>query len=190
MKIITAWIDDPTLRGVVEPPVLYVEVDHFPDMTYDWIHTDDDWQHAKYGPFVAFEREHTLDYSAGDYNVRFAGEFPPVVDITLVVGSATWTEMFALPITRARQLVRKHCNAWRLYLSDKNAQAGEMLWVPQAINPTCRHWYENSHKSKGVCCGRPDTTFVRHKGIDLPLCPEHLTQHNNKNAEARRTTSK
>jgi hypothetical protein len=187
MKIMRAWVYDPTVDGHLDPPQLYVETDSYPDQTLDWIHADDDWQQAKYGPFVAFERERTTDYDAGDYNVRFAGQFPPVVDITLVVGSQVYFEMFSLPLTRARQLVRKHASDWRLYLDDHEAQSGSMLWLPRMTKPRCR-WWMTHRKPPSVCNSPEEAMYVRKDGIDFPVCPKHLQDHNNLMANRRRAS--
>jgi hypothetical protein len=188
MKILSAWVDDPTVYGTVEPPILVVEVDEYPDETLEALTWPDGWSMSKYGPFVMYDfSENHRDIDAGDYNVRFAGAYPPVVDIVLRVGSKTYSGMFSLPLTRARQLVRKHCKEWRLYISDADAQKGALLWVPQEINPTCHFW------TRGHICGTPAgggrITVVQYKGVQFPLCDRHLTDHNNKNAEARRANT-
>jgi hypothetical protein len=184
MKIITAWVDDPTLDGELDPPLLCVETDEYPDRTSDPIETTDGWSQAKFGPFVLFDFEPKTDISAGDYNVRFAGTMPPIVDVALVVQGRNYSGMFGLPLTRARQLVRKHCEGWRLYISDKEAQHGTMLWLPQMVEPSCRFWMP------GHVCGRTDrVVYVRKEGVDFPLCTSHLQDHNKAMANRRRYAS-
>jgi hypothetical protein len=184
MKILSAWVDDPTLNGEIDPPLLCVETDAYPDRTGYVNRTDDGWTQAKFGPFVQYDHI-SPELDAGEYNVRFAGVFPPIVDICLVVHGRNYSGMFGLPLTRARQLVRKHCRAWRLYLSDKDAQDGLMLWIPQMVEPTCRFWMPDRR-----CCGKMEhIAMAQYKGIYFPLCEEHLTIHNNRNAEARRSST-
>lgn len=189
MRILRAWIDDPTIQGECEPPLVCVETDAYPDQTTETWFSNDGWIQSKYGAFVRFDHE-TSDVDAGKYNIRFAGQspfgekFPPIVDIILTVGDSQAADMFALPLNRARQLVRKHAPEWRLLLSDNEAQQGSMLWTPKMIEPKCRFWM-----GQNPCGYARDVTYVRKNGIDVPLCESHLKLHNNQAASVRRNAS-
>jgi hypothetical protein len=185
MRILGAWIDDPTLVGKVDPPMLCVETDAYPDETQEPLRWDDGWVQAKYGPFILFDCEPNADITAGDYNVRFAGAYPPIVDIMLVVENQNYSGLFGLPLSRARQLVRKHCPHWRLYLNDNDAQQGTMTWIPQMAKPTCR-WWMPQRIAPSPCGMTQDVVYVRKDGIDFPLCSKHLTDHNATMADRRR----
>lgn len=187
MKILRAWIDDPTELGTLQQPLMIVEVDEYPDQTHDPISTDDGWTQSKFGPFVKYDYSPTEEADAGDYNVRFAGQYPAIIDIGLMVlNFDDRSDIFGLPIPRARQLIRKHSPGWRLYLSDYDAIDGALLWVPQQVNATCRFWHPNAR----MTCDAPATATVRKSGVDLPLCVDHLKTHNSERAEARRASVK
>jgi hypothetical protein len=182
MRILNAWIDDPTLHGELEAPRLCVEVDEKPTVSIKPEPFAGGWQVSKYGPFVKYFCS-TERVGAGDFNIRFRNRFPVVIDIQLYVGDGDeeGTSEFCLPLTRARQLTRKHDDGWRLLVSDKAAEKGELLWVPVETDPSCRHWLGHAN---GTCKQRP-ARAVRHHDINFPLCAEHLQQHNSRQATAR-----
>jgi len=186
MKIEDAWIDDPTLRGELEPPMLCIRVDELPGVTIEPEDFAGGWTVGKYGPFVKYtQRDHPKQplspVSAGDFNIRFRRRLPPVVDLQLFVGEGEENQHdgFSLPLSRARQLVRKHDPSWRLLLSDREAQAGSIAWMPVQSNPGCRHWLDTE-----ACMGKPTST-IRVNDLDVPLCSTHLTEHNAKFAAKR-----
>lgn len=187
MKIEQAWIDDPLERGVFETPELCVEVDELPDVTIppeSYVFDNNNpmvWAIGKDGPFVAYEvlsmrtgepPRGALQAQAGTFNRLFGNLLPPIVDISLFVGSDTSSYHYALPLKRARQLVRKHAPEWRLLLSDRAAQEGIFLWVPVEVDPHCK-WNEGLSST----CGKPVHNFVLIKGVDVPLCQQHFNQH-------------
>lgn len=179
MRITNAWIDDPTLRGETSRPQLCVEVTEKPDVTIEPESFSGGWTVGKFGPFVQYLHEDSPD--ASDFNIRFRGRFPVVVDVTLFIeGKQEYVDLFSLPLTRARQLVRKYDPNWRLLVSDRAAENGELLWVPIESNPQCRHWLEN----KQVCGQRPTRT-IRVSDIDLALCETHVREHNERYAAKR-----
>lgn len=181
MKITYAWVDDPTLRGELKPPQLCVEVDEKPDVTIEPRTFEGGWSCGKYGPFVKYTALEPA--TAGDFNIRFRNRFPVVVDITLFIGDRDKTGLtgFSLPLTRARQLVRKWDPEWRLLISDRAAEGGDLLWLPVQTDPKCRHY---SPASKTLC-ERVPTKTVRVKNIDLALCADHLRYHNESMAAKR-----
>lgn len=186
MKIEDAWIDDPTLYGEIAPAQMVVQVNELPSITIPWEDFPGAWEVSKFGPFVCFRHNGGTEVGAGDFNVRFRGRFPVVVDITLSVGPAEeHFETFSLPLTRARQLLRKYQPDWQFAISDHAAQKGHILWVPAEMNPSCRHWLGEKET-----CGHRPVTFVRNDGVDYPLCLRHKRAFNTHAAERRATTSK
>lgn len=185
MKIINAWIDDPTLVGRFDPPKLCVEVTEEPSVTIEPEEFAGGWIVGKYGPFVNYT--HPDQPTASDFNIRFRTRFPVVVDITLLTPNNE-IDGFSLPLTRARQLVRKYANAWKLAVSDRTAESGGLLWVPTLIHPTCRH-YESQSRLRDAVCHKTPARFVRIGGAEVPLCGEHIEIHNRKQAERRTARS-
>lgn len=182
MKITDAWIEDPAGRGRLESPYLCVQVDEKPDVTIAEENFAGGWTVGKYGPFVKYDNPANPD--AGDFNIRFRNRFPPVVDIELQVFNNTGVELiggsFALPLKRARQLVRKYANDWRLLVSDRNAEeSGLLLWLPVQRNPVCKSWTGHT------ICGKQPARTVRVRDVDLPLCDDHIREHNEKHRLAR-----
>jgi len=191
MKITYAWIDDPTVLGRLEVPQLCVEVDSEPDVTIEPKDFADGWSVGKYGPFVKYSWDGSIHtnprkMNAGDFNVRFRNRFPVVVDIGLFVGEddKTGIEGFSLPLTRARQLVRKWDRDWRLLVSERSAEKGNLLWLPVQTNPTCRHYFNDPQNGTGPCDKTP-ARIIRVGEVDLPLCAEHLKLHNDTQAAKR-----
>lgn len=193
MKITDAWIDDPTTRGQLLAPELCVEVDELPSVTIEPRSFGGGWSVGKYGPFIRFtQSDPDVPATAGAFNVRFAREFQPVVDVGLFLKDSHEDGIggYALNVTRARQLIRKWEKNWRLLLSDRAAQAGAMTWVPLDINPKCRYWIKTStHTTDGHVCGRPATGTVHREGLELPHCPEHMHLFNKKFAAKRSASS-
>lgn len=181
MKITDAWVDDPTMRGKNEAPKLHVSVDEMPDVSIPEEKFSGGWSVGKYGPFVKYACT-SEPATAGDFNIRFRQRFQPVVDIALHVGKVGELN-FSLPLTRARQLIRKHEDNWKLLVSDKDAEKGRLLWVPVEVDPACRQWM-----GKGICGNRP-TSAVRENGILRPLCAVHVQEHNKRQAELRAAAS-
>lgn len=182
MKITNAWIDDPTTRGELLEPQLCVEVTEMPDVTISPESFSGDWTVGKYGPFVKYHCGGGM-VSAGDFNVRFRGRFPVVVDITLFLSghpdAETGVSGFSLPLTRARQLTRKYDPDWRLLVNDRAAESGSLIWLPVQSSPTCRVWYS------GAACGRAPAHKVSISNIDFPMCAGHLRAHNENQATRR-----
>lgn len=179
MKITNAWIDDPTMHGDMARPRLCVEVTNKPDVTIEPEAFAGGWSVGKYGPFVKFDAPDAVD--AGDFNIRFRNRFPVVVDVTLFIeGGEEYVDLLSLPLTRARQLVRKYDPNWRLLVSDRAAESGELLWVPVEVNPVCRHWLNSK------VCGQRPARVIRVNEIDLAMCEAHVREHNDRHA-ARRT---
>lgn len=186
MKIKDAWVDDPAFRGVVEYPQLCVEVDELPDVTIEPAEFSGGWTVGKYGPFVKYTQSLLPEETdAGDFNVRFRGRFPSIVDISLFkTGEELSYEGYAINLSRARQLLRKWQPQWRLLLADKDAQSGKIIWRPVDSNPVCRFYDGNN------ACRNPKVAgTVRIKGVELPFCREHIQAWNQSRA-AMRTTSK
>lgn len=184
MKITNAWIDDPTQRGETQLPQLCVEVTEYPDVTIQPEPFNGGWTVGKYGPFVKYlQMDPTarfIDTDASDFNIRFRSRFPVVVDITLFVeGEEKPSEGFSLPLTRARQLVRKYDPSWRLLISDRAAERGEIKWLPVQSNPSCRFW-QGDH-----ACGQRPAKSIRVNEIDLPMCEAHVREHNTRMAGKR-----
>lgn len=201
MKITDAWVFDPTIDGVLKPPMLVVEVDTLPDVTIGPDTFSGGWTVSKYGPFVKYVQQdpgamHKSPVNAGDFNVRFGGRFPSVLDVRVQTGDAA-TDQFSLPLNRARQLVRKHAHEWRLLLSDKAGQHGSLLWLPVQASPQCR-WVthpartglgrEGNMSTDAQTCGYFPARYVTIDGVDIPLCPEHTQAHNTEQA-VKRTAS-
>lgn len=178
MRILTAFVDDPSFRGRLESPLLIVRVDEWPDRTFEPDNLAGGWTIARYGPFMAYT-DPSGDAEAGDFNVKFPGRFPPLVDIGLELEDGETRYDFALPLRRARQLVRKHDANWRLLLNDHDAQHGKMSWLPVETQPGCREW--DGYKT----CGRKPTKPIRIQLVDVPLCPEHVHHSNTRHASER-----
>lgn len=183
MKITDAWVYDPSRLGKIEPPELCVQVDEHPDVTIPQEEFANGWFVGKYGPFVKYGK---LNYdgkpvTAIDFNLAFRDRLPMLIDIVLVVEDLkndTIEELpFSLPLTRARQLVKKYDPDWRLLISDREAVHGNLVWRPVEKNPACR--------GDGGNCGTRPASLVRIKGIEIPLCQSHLKKHNSAQAKAR-----
>lgn len=187
MKITDAWIHDNTRFGKIEVPELCVQVDEAPDVTIEPKLFDPGWKVGKYGPFVKYDRIDGALVTAVDFNLAFRDRLPMVIDIVLVVddgrNKSEVLEMpFSLPLTRARQLVKKYDPSWRLLISDREAVHGKLVWRPVETDPECRG-------DSGLCKKRPAHS-VRIKGVDVPLCQEHTRVHNAAQAQARALTTK
>lgn len=163
-------------------PELIIEVTEFPDVTIPSESFGGGWEVSKYGPFVHYVGP--AGSTAGDFNIRFRSRFAPVVDIELSVAGRIDPrgKRFSLPLTRARQLVRKYDSTWRLLVSDKAAESGTLLWLPVETMPGCRGLWSDGR----VCLSRP-TRKINTSGIDLPLCALHVKEHNDKYAIARQS---
>lgn len=180
MKITQAWVFDPTINNKIDFPELCVQVDMLPDVSIADAHFGGGWTVGKYGPFVKYSCSSSEPIDAGDFNVRFRGRFPVVVDITLVYGSSEEvTKDYSLPLSRARQLVRKFEPSWRLLINDHAAERGSLLWLPYESDPSCRDWTE------GKICGNRPTRPIRVQEVDLALCERHVQAHNARHAQKR-----
>lgn len=181
MKITGAWIDDPMTRGVVDFPELWVMTDAAPEVSISPEKFGGDWTVGKYGPFVKYSCS-AREVDAGDFNIRFRGRFPVIVDVTLAVDSveAPVTQDYALPLTRARQLLRKYEPGWKLLLNDRAAEKeGSLLWLPSNSNLGCRAWDGTQ------CCGSRPARPIRVNEVDMPLCEAHVREHNDRHAQKR-----
>lgn len=188
VKIERAWIEDPLTRGVHEPAALHVRVDAKPDETIPFKeYQASDWTFfvGKDGPFVKyhFECNMTTELSgnfAGLFNKHLAGQLPSIVDIRLHIEDAS--QHYALPLKRARQLVKKHDPDWRLLLSDKHAEkAGWVLWQPVKSNPVCMFWLGDSN----TCGNATVTGKTTVNEIEIPLCTLHARKVQAKFATSR-----
>lgn len=184
MKITDAWIFDPSLQGQIALPELCIQVDEVPDVTIP-PETFGPWTVGKYGPFVKYAKQDE-SVTAVDFNLHFRGRFPMVIDVVLVVDNGHDTsevlEMpFSLPLSRARQLVKKYDPDWRLLVSDREAVTGNLIWRPVESNPECRG-------QGGFCKVRPSHP-VRIKGVEVPLCIDCTRKHNAAQAHARTASS-
>lgn len=183
MKIIDAWIDDPTMKGELRKPEICVQVDSMPDVSIEPTTFDGGWSVGKYGPFVKYWCS-AGGVDASTFNVRFRSRFPAVVDIVVIVGNDMHEEEgFSLNVTRARQLIRKHDPKWSLRVSDRAAMNGTFLWEPIESDPACRN------HSDGQTCGQRPTRAVNISGVDLHLCDTHMTEHNHRFATRRMQSS-
>lgn len=183
MKILEAWIDDPTLRGEKLPPMLCVSIDEPLEQTA----TDFLGGYAvqKYGPFskqsivLGDGLEHNV--SAGRWNVMQGSFARPVVDVAVFLdGSDEPIDEYCIQLGRAKQLIKRHCKDWRLYLSERLAESGSIAWVPVQHNASCRHWLGNR------VCGATPARTVRLGSFEMPMCSAHLTAHNDSRAAERR----
>jgi len=179
MKILSAWIKDPSLEGHLSPPLLAVEVDEPPGVTIPPEDFAGGWKVGKYGPFVSYEQEGAKP-SAGDFNVRFRGRFPVVVDILLLTPEFEY-DCYSIPLSRARQLIRKHDPRWRLLISDREGEQGRITWIPVETDSPCRYWLPE----KKTTCGAKPSRLIRVRSIDLPMCAQHVEIHNQAYAERR-----
>ena len=185
MKITDAWVDDPMQSGITEHPKLCIEVDEMPDVSIPPQDFSGSWTVGKFGPFIRYScSTHKVD--AGDFNVRFRGRFPAIVDISLFLKDQdeSASEDYAINLTRGRQLLKKWSNSWRLLLSDREGQNGRLIWRPVESNPLCRFY------NLGLACSKPAVTSVWMKGVEVPLCANHLKSYNEKHASLRATSSK
>lgn len=186
MKITDAWVHDPSYLGRIEVPELCVQVDEEPDVTIEPKPFDNGWTVGKYGPFVKYEQG-DLPVTAVDFNLAFRDRLPMVIDVVLVVDnghdkSEVLELPFSLPLDRARQLVKKYDPSWRLLIQDREAVHGKLVWRPVQTDPECRG-------DSGACRQKPASP-VRIKGVDIPLCQEHMQKHNAAQAKARTLSSK
>lgn len=180
MAIQTAWVDDPLVGGKLLQPIFCVEVNVMPDVTIPDEVFDGGWTVGKYGPFIKYTHGHQ-EVNAGDFNMRFAKRFPPVVDISLFqVGKDEPSTLYALNVKRARALLRKYAADWRLLLADRDAQEGVMIWFPTEKDPVCKYW-----TSRQQICGQQYSLTVPVDGIDVPVCSQHRGVYNSRQAVGR-----
>lgn len=186
MRILDAWIEDPLLDNIVEQPYLKVEVDAMPNVSIPNESFQGGWEVSKLGPFIQYSRR-GKNSDAGDFNVRFRRTFPSIVDIKLAVKGQIGVHPMALPLPRARQLIRKHDPEWRLLLGDHEAQSGKMIWIPSEIKPVCRHWDQVTVDGQSIfeMCEDPFQAYVRSNHVSIPLCKIHLKRFNSSMAAAR-----
>lgn len=208
MRIKSAWIDDPLQGGIVSPCELTIEVDNFPETTIEpevYQASDTEvWYVGKRGPFVCYQylRLDSLrvpDYWAtigqdGKFNVSFSGVFTPIVQVQVgidtgdewIVDPGSWN----LPLSRARQLLKKYDPSWRLHLSERSGNNGELAWKPVQLGPACRFWLDGLDR----CCGKKCVQTVTASGldglVDMPVCEQHLHQHNRQQAARRQSSSR
>ncbi len=208
MKIRNVWVDDPLKGGTVEPCELVIEVDNFPHTTiepevYQFSDTEV-WYVGKRGPFVTYEynrlNEHRrVEHFAtigqdGKFNVSFGGIFAPIVQVVVGIDTADdWITdhgSWNLPLSRARQLLKKYDPSWRLHLSDRAGSKGELAWKLVELGPGCR-WYLHSLDRP---CGKKSVQTVVQSGwegpVDTPVCEQHLHEFNRKQAARRQTSNK
>lgn len=207
MKIKDVWVDDPLRSGTVEPCELVIEVDGLPHTTiepevYQFSDTEV-WFVGKRGPFVTYQYQTLNDKEVnsyatigkdGKFNVAFGGIFPSLVEVTVgeqigddwIVDSGSWN----LPLSRARQLLKKYDPSWRLHLSERSGANGELAWKLVELGPGCR-WYLDALDK---CCGKKSVQTVVQHGwegpVDTPVCEQHLHEFNRKQAARRHTSSK
>lgn len=203
MRIKSAWVDDPLQGGTVSPCELTIEVDEFPETTIEpEVYQSSDtevWYVGKRGPFVTYEWHNLGGAFAtigkdGKFNVSFSGVFTPIVQV--VVGIDTGDEWIVdpgswnLPLSRARQLLKKYDPSWRLHLSERSGNNGELAWKLVELGAGCRYWLLGLDK----CCGKKSVQTVTASGwdgpVDMPMCEQHLHQHNRQQAARRQSSSK
>lgn len=186
MKINDAWIDEPNLFGKLEKNRLCIEVTQLPDNSIPMQEFDNGLQAGKFGPFVKY-RGLKDDAGAGKYNVKFAGILQPVVDVSLFLPDRDLSvEGFSLPISRARQIIRKNCgNGYRLTLSAHDAEHNaETLWEPQPVAPNCRYWFSATRR----LCGNGPVRILRISGVETYYCAKHMQIHNEAFASRRKSS--
>ena len=180
MAIQSAWVDDPLAGGKLLQPIFCVEVNIWPDVTIPDEKFEGGWTVGKYGPFIKYSHGMT-DTNPGDFNMRFARRFPPVVDISLFkVGEDEPSVQYAMNLKRARALLRKYEPTWRLLLADRDAQQGAMIWFPTEHDPVCKYW-----TSQNRICGQPYSETVLVEDIDVPVCSQHRGVYNSRQAVGR-----
>jgi len=191
MTIENAWVDDPLSRGELLQSKVCIQVNIWPDVTIPDKNFDGGWMVGKYGPFVKYWRKPNFGpANAGDFNMRFAQIFPPVVDIALFKGhTEEYHENYAINLRRARQLLRKHSPNWRLLLADRHAQEGQIVWFPSEKNSSCKFWIGTESEAgleiEGHTCGMPMVGHARRGDIDIPFCTEHMKEYNQFHARGR-----
>jgi len=204
VRIKSAWVDDPLKGGTISPCELTIEVDAFPETTIEpEVYQSSDtevWFVGKRGPFVTYWY-HQLPNGLwatvgqdGRFNVFFSGVFTPIVQVTVgidtgdewIVDSGSWN----LPLSRARQLLKKYDPSWRLHLSERSGNNGELAWKLVELGPGCRFWLDGLDR----CCGKKCVQTVTASGwdgpVDMPVCEQHLHQHNRQQAARRQSSSK
>lgn len=189
MKIEKAWVDDPLRRGELAVPIVCVQVDEPPTLSCPIETYEDGWSSAKYGPFVQYSQQDSgaimkSPVGASDYNMAFAGQHPPVVDIKLYIESFAELSTFSLPLRRARQLLRRDAFEWRLHLSDVEAQNGGMVWTPVETRSPCKFFY---HKTNQIC-GITAHGSINVRGFNIPYCESHMSNHNERRKQRRQST--
>lgn len=190
MKITEAWVDDPTEVGVALEPILCVSIDESPSLTREDTLVSG-VTITQRGPFFQLRTPTGSVLSAGEYNAKFRvrpRESQCLVDIALSLNDSDAEEGWAIHLSRGKSLLRKYADTWRLYLNERHAESeGRLTWIPVSTSPTCR-WSSrlfDGYKEEGEICGAVPARVIRALGIDIPLCKEHITEHNHRQAKAR-----
>jgi hypothetical protein len=185
VKIEHAWVDDPVTRGEILPAKLCLQVDVFPDESIPYVSEGKVWEVGKHGPFIVYKRFGS-PATAGDFNAALSKKYKAVVDISVFEDDDTdnYRDMYALPLTRARQKLKQFAPEWRMLLMDREAQAGKILWIPVRKDPRCKYWFGGEQ-----VCGKEIVGFARRSGVDIPYCREHLEAFNREHARNRAQAS-
>lgn len=172
MKILSASIIDPRRGGEYRNPYLALEVDEEIRQTGEtsaYGAINGDWLVIPHGPFVA------VDWQAGDYIEHGNLGLFNTTDhyrsklVEVEVNSPDETIDLAMPVDRARRLLRKHMLSWKFIMDDVAGQHGKVEWrlVRIGLSPCIK-------------CGEPSVQEVYFRGTHLNLCDHHVTEHNHK----------
>lgn len=202
MKIDHAYVSDlrPSRR-----PVLNIVLEEMPEAYGEVLRKtvgNQDWtvgQHSGHlcEIVMSIDEDPTFDMEkyfglspSGYFNYAFP-ELGPHVDVELWIKERDVVQplddqFYVMKLSKARTILRRHEEGeWSYYMSDFDGQRGLTTWEPIERQPTCKYgklYMEHAHAA-----APPGKARVTVNGIQYPLCSEHLTAHNQRQAERRRS---
>lgn len=171
MKFLNAAVYDPRKAGEYEAPYLLLTVDENIRETGDPVELGSSWKTILHGPFVAVDSFDPAQQvfkpveNLGAFNA--SGNFSKRLVEVCIISPDEEIDL-AMDLLRARRLLRKFDLGWKYLLDDVAGQHGELLWRLVEDKPRC------------VQCGEPAYNEVYFKSTHLPLCSQHLAEHNRK----------
>lgn len=174
MKILSASVSDPRTEGTYRNPYLVLEVDEDVRETAAPEVLGEAWLLTRHGPFLAVDSavkraerrkagEMWHEADLGDFNVTRLYKDKLV---EAVVQSPDEEIDLAMPLDRARRLLRRHVPDWKYILDDVAGQNGKLQWRLMTPYQRC------------VQCQSQIEGEVYYRGTYLPLCAFHTSEHN------------
>jgi len=170
VKVLTADVRDPRREGVIEAPYMTVETDEQPRLMGKTIHRGR-INAIQYGMFWMIESS-LIDISEED--IVGLVNMDPQID-KLVPVEVHWpggTGWYAMPVDRARRLLRKYGRKYVFLVSDVAARQGRLQWDLEHHPAMCMH---KDPESQWVCGEDRIRDTVNLDGVQMPACRDHIS---------------